>query len=108
MNTSWVNNGVLHLIKSRDRHPGQGPRDHAVPVPEILDRDRDSFLKSVTQIQNLRDLGLEQGLKFEKSGIWDWDRDASKNQGPEPGLNFGGLSRGLKFSGTHSRSRADP
>ena len=39
-----------------------------------------------TQIQNLRDLG--PGLKFEKSGTQDWDRDASKNLGPEPGLFF--------------------
>ena len=37
-----------------------------------------------TQIQNLRDLG--PGLKFEKSGTQDSDRDASKNLGPEPGL----------------------
>ena len=36
-----------------------------------------------TQIQNLRDLG--PGLKFEKSGTQDSDRDASKNLGPEPG-----------------------
>ena len=41
-----------------------------------------------TQIQNLRDLGLRPGLKFEKSGTRDWDRDASKNPGPEPGLTI--------------------
>ena len=41
-----------------------------------------------TQIQNLRDLGLGPGLKFEKSGTRDWDRDASKNPGPEPGLTI--------------------
>ena len=55
------------------------------------------ILKSVTgtgtQIQNLRDLGLGPGWNFEK-GI--------------PGLNFAGLSRGLKNSGTRSMSRADP
>ena len=40
----------------------------------------------------MRDLGLGPGLEFEKSGTRDWDRDASKNQGPEPGLTI--------FSGT--------
>ena len=29
-----------------------------------------------TQIQNLRDLGLEPGLKFEKTGIGHRDRDS--------------------------------
>ena len=46
------------------------------------------ILKSGTQFQNLRNLGLGAGLKFEKSGTRDWDRDASKNPGPEPGLTI--------------------
>ena len=29
------------LALNRGRHPGQGPRDPAVQVPEIWDRDRD-------------------------------------------------------------------
>ena len=48
------------------------------------------ILKSGTgtgiQIQNLRDLGLGPGLKFEKSGTQDLERDASKNPKPETGL----------------------
>ena len=32
--------------------------------------------------------GLGPGLKFKICGIWDWDRDASKNPGPEPGLTI--------------------
>ena len=31
----------LKVVANRGRHPGQGPRDPAVPVPEIWDRDRD-------------------------------------------------------------------
>ena len=54
----------------RDRHPGQGPRHPAVPVPKIWDqmdqRHPGFILKSGTgtgtQIQNFRDLGL--GLKI--------------------------------------------
>ena len=65
---------------TQGRHPGQGPRDPALPVPEIWDRDRDwdSFWNP----------GLSPGLKSEKSGTRDWDRDASKNPGPEPGLTI--------------------
>ena len=84
----------LKVVANRGRHPGQGPRDPAVPVLEIWDRDWDSFSKSGagtgTQIQNLRDLGLGPGLKFEKSGTRNWDRDASKR-------DSGTRSRGLKI-----------
>ena len=30
-------------VRCRSRHPGQGARDPAVPVPEIWDRERDLF-----------------------------------------------------------------
>ena len=59
---------------NRGRHPGQGPRDPAVPVPEIWDRDRDW--------DSFRNPGLGPGLKFKICGIWDWDRDWNlKNPG---------------------------
>ena len=70
-----------------------------------------------SQIHYLRDSGPWPGLKYEKSGIRDWDRDSSKypetrnskirdaglGPGPRfvghrtPGLNYSGLSQGLKI-----------
>ena len=72
----------LVTVVSRGRHPGQGPRDPAGNPAENLGPGL--LLKSGTQIQNLRDLGL----KFEKSETRDWDRDVSKNPGPEPELTI--------------------
>ena len=103
-------------------YTGVGIRDRVPGIPQSRSRKSGTG----TQIQNLRDLGLGPGLKFEKSGTRDWDQDASKTGfgtgtqnwkirdrglGPGlrfagrgiPGLNFVGLSRGLKNSGTRSR-----
>ena len=45
------------------------------PCPGNLGPGLGLILKSGTQIENLRNLGLGPGLKFEKSGIGDWDSD---------------------------------
>ena len=58
---------IFQWVLGRGRHPGQGPRDPAVPVPEIWDRDRDW--------DSFQNPGLGPGLKFKIFGIWDWDRD---------------------------------
>ena len=94
----------LTLFAIRGRHPGQGPYDSVVPVPEIWDRDQGSFVNP--------GLGPGPGLKIKKI----------RDRGPEPalrfagrviqGLNFRRLSRGLKnsgdykFSGTRSWSKS--
>ena len=57
---------VSRVSALRGRHPGQGPRDPAVLVSEIWDRDWDSFLNS----------GLGPGRKIRKSGIRDRDRES--------------------------------
>ena len=64
------------------RHPGQGPRDPAVPVPEIWDRDRnrDSFKNP------------GPGLNFNFYGIRDRDWNL-RNPGPGTG------------TGTHQKIR---
>ena len=56
---------------------GTGSPGFRSPGPENLGPGL--ILKPRTQIQNLRDLGLGPGLKFEKSGAQDLDRDTSKN-----------------------------
>ena len=50
----------------RGRHSGQGPRDPAVPLPEILDRDSNSKCAGFgtvtgTEIWKIRDPGLGPG-----------------------------------------------
>ena len=62
------------------------------------------ILKSGTQIQNLRDLGLGPGLKFEKSGTRDWDRDTSKN--PGSGTGTGTRDSGTQLCGTVPGTKA--
>ena len=57
----------LTLFAIRGRHPGQGPWDPVVPVPEIWDRDQGSF--------------ENPGLKIEKSGIGDRNRDSDLRDG---------------------------
>ena len=52
-----------------------------------------------TQVQNFRDLKLGPGLKFEKSGTRDWDRDALKIPEPEPGLTM--FSSGTEILSNH-------
>ena len=58
------------MIISRGRHPGQGPRDPAVPVPEIWDRDSFYGTKRTAGIR-----GIPQKIR---------DRDA-KSELPEFG-----------------------
>ena len=88
----WI---FLIKLETKGRHPG--------PEPGLI-------LKTGTAtIQNLLDLG--PGLKSEKSGTRDWDRDASRNPGPDEGFRdstLGDCSGDWKFSGTRSWSRADP
>ena len=47
----------------------------------------------------MRNLGLGPGLKYEKFGTWDCDRDALTNLGPEQGLsNPGYVPNSIKLS----------
>ena len=63
----------LTLFAIRGRHPGQGPYDSVVPVPEIWDRDQGSFVNP--------GLGPGPGLKIEKSGIGDRNRHSDLRDG---------------------------
>ena len=69
---------------------GTGSLGSRSPGPGNLGPGLGLILKSGTrtQIQNFRNTGLGSALKFKKSGTRDWDRDASKNPGPEPGLTI--------------------
>ena len=85
MRTSHVTQGSASGTGSPgSRSPGPGNLGPGPGLGLILK----SGTGTGTQIQNLRDLGLGPGLKFEKSGTRDWDPDASKNPGPEPGLTI--------------------
>ena len=84
----WI---FIIKLETRDRHPGL-----------ILKTG-----SGTGQIQNLLDLGRGPGLKSEKSGTRDWDRDASKNPGPIEGLRdstLGDCSGDWKFPGTLTKT----
>ena len=72
---------------------GTGSPGSGSPGPGNLGPGARLILKFGTgtgiQIQSLRNLRLGPGLRFEKSGTLNLDRDASKN----PGLGPGGKSR---------------
>ena len=50
-----------------------------------------------TQIQNFRDLGSRPGLKIEKSGIGDWDRDSNLRDEGFRDSNFGDCPGSTEF-----------
>ena len=85
---SWVSNEALFdkRYSTQGSAYGTGSLGSRSPGPGNLGPGPrlGLILKSgtgtVTQIQNLRYLGLGPGLKFEKSGTRDWDRDASIQQ----------------------------
>ena len=82
--SNWTQGSASGTGSPGSRSPGPGNLGPGPGLGLILK----SGTGTGTQIQNLRDLGLGPGLKFEKSGTRDWDRDASKNPGPEPGLTI--------------------